>query len=103
MNNLWKNKDLMLTLHNSSRKFIVDRIEKHKHQQKFLLTWHKCNIILRDSITYYDFHHKMMNFNNEVGTSALKKWWPTTPKYERIAIGNCCDIVNNLDKRFNNV
>lgn len=101
-----KNKDLMLILHNSSRKFIVDRIEKQSNQQNFLLTWHKVNIILRDSKDYYDFHHKMMNFNNEVDAHALKKWAFFTkkvPKYERIAIINIYDIVNSLDKRFNNV
>lgn len=95
-----KNKDLMLQLHNSSRKYIISRIESHKHQQTFLLTWHKCHEILRSSENHSEFLNRIDVLAWEFHARDVKKWWPTYPTHELLAIDNCKDIVNSLEKRF---
>ncbi len=97
-----KNRDLMLDLHYASKKYIYDRIETDKDKKTFLITHANIHHFLRYSEDYYDFHKRIMDYSNRLEAERAKKWTRAfiNLKYEWLAIDNCCDIVNSLDKRF---
>lgn len=92
------NKDLILKLHESSQKYIVSRIEKHKDQQTFLIVWNECQSLIRNSINLLE-DLKLLQWNYNMRSS--KKFWLIKPKYELLAIENCLDVINSINNRFN--
>ena len=96
-----KHLDLILTLHNSSKIYILNRIESEKHKEQFRNSWIEIQHIIKYSENQTQFLAKMMSFQAHVDFQASKKWWPTLPKYENIAIDNAIDIVESINARFN--